>query len=103
MQLTASYDALIGLKVNDVVVVDPRYTWSITNYRVISNGDYYNLSDITPAPLTEIDPAYTRSGYIYSLNVENGKSIDIMYSVWDITDHLYAVSDYKIYKWKRLD
>ena len=103
MQLTTSGDALISLKVNDIVVVGPRQTWSIADFRIIANGDYYNLSGITPTPLTEIDPSYTDLGYIYSLYLENEKSYDVIYSVWDITDHLYAVSDYKIYKWKRIE
>ena len=89
------------LKINNVRVTDELTTWSVKDFRApnISNKFYELGSDIKALSLASLRPGYNGDGYIYQIVSNTVSSGD--YYAWDITKHLYLVSNDKFYKWKR--
>jgi hypothetical protein len=91
----------VSLKVNGVFVTGEGNTWSNTAFRKTLSGGFFVLGDdITPSPTTDI--GYSDDGYIHYIHAHNTVTGDVTIRVWDVTMHLYAVSNDKIYRWKRI-
>lgn len=101
MEVTTNGDINCCLKINDVQVTGKVGTWSNNKFRQTTIGGFFKLgTDIKPASTTDI--GYGADGYVYSLYTVNNASGNQAGAVWDITAHLYAVSNNVIYKWRRV-
>ncbi len=100
-EITTNGNLQCELRINGIAVTDREGTWSNTQFRQTMASRFYKLgTDITPKPTTDI--SYSNDGYIYSLYAINNSGGTLSFSVWDVTAHLFAVSNNIIYKWRRI-
>ncbi len=100
VEITTNGNLQCELRVNDTQVTDREGTWSNNEFRMSLSGGFYKLgTDIPAKPTTAI--GYSNDGYVYSLYAKNNGSGTQAFSAWDVMAHLYAVSNNKIYKWRR--
>lgn len=100
MVVTTNGDIECQLRVNNKQVTNSIKTWSNERFRQVSIGGFYQLNkDIVEESTSDI--GYSNPGFVYSVYTTNNSSSNQMFSIWDVTAHLYAVSKYKVYKWRR--
>lgn len=100
MCVTTNGDINCQLRINDKQVTNAVGTWSNDKFRQTSAGGFYQLDkDIIETSTSDI--GYGSPGFVYSIYTVNNSSYAQMFSVWDVTAHLYAVSKYRVYRWRR--
>lgn len=99
-EVTTNGNLQCVLRVNGVNVTDQVGTWSNTQFRQTMAGGFYKLGTDIKARSTS-DIGYGTDGYVYSLYAINNSGYTQAFSVWDVMAHLFAVSNNKIYKWRR--
>lgn len=108
-QIYADYDKIyLGtqliypeISVNDTEIIGSFSTWSDETFR----GEWLSSLiefgvDILPKSTTDL--GYTSDGYVYTLYSVNNNSMAYKVYVYGLMQHVYAASNDKIYRWRRI-
>ena len=74
-------------------------TWSNAEYRTTHVSDFINPANVAQTPAA----GYTSNGYTLFYETTASTNGTYGYGFFDVTAHIYAVSDYEtVYRWKRI-